>query len=154
MPEYLAPGVYVEERAGKKTIEGVSTSTAGFVGKTERGPTKGLPLLVTNFGEFQRAFGGFIPRTEEDSGEKLGQHGHLPLAVKQFFDNGGKRAFICRVFKHHDATKPDEDTRELELKRGVFARLRANAGIGIQKVGVTTLRGFGYGNPAPPVGLF
>ena len=55
MPEYLAPGVYVEEvNTGPRPIEGVSTSTAGFVGETERGPTRptpghqlaGLPALV------------------------------------------------------------------------------------------------------------
>ena len=41
MPEYLAPGVYVEEvSTGPRPIEGVSTSTAGFVGETERGPTR------------------------------------------------------------------------------------------------------------------
>lgn len=39
MPEYLAPGVYVEEiQTGNKPIEGVSTSTTGLVGITERGP--------------------------------------------------------------------------------------------------------------------
>jgi phage tail sheath protein FI len=39
MPEYLAPDVYVEEiDSGSKTIEGVSTSTAGMVGVSERGP--------------------------------------------------------------------------------------------------------------------
>ena len=35
MPEYLAPGVYVEEiDTGTKPIEGVSTSTAGMLGVT------------------------------------------------------------------------------------------------------------------------
>ncbi len=38
MPEYLSPGVYVEEiEIGAKPIEGVSTSTVGFVGKAEKG---------------------------------------------------------------------------------------------------------------------
>ena len=47
MPEYLSPGVYVEEVAtGPRPIEGVSTSTAGFVGRTERGPTQ--PRLVAS----------------------------------------------------------------------------------------------------------
>ena len=32
MPEYLRPGVYVEERPAPETIEGVSTSTVGLVG--------------------------------------------------------------------------------------------------------------------------
>ena len=57
MPEYLAPGVYVEEvDTGAKPIEGVSTSTSGFVGVTERGPVN-VPILVTSNGEYQRWFG-------------------------------------------------------------------------------------------------
>ena len=45
MPEYLAPGVYVEEvDTGSKPIEGVSTSTAGMVGVTERGPVERADL--------------------------------------------------------------------------------------------------------------
>src|SRR3954468_5782609 len=68
MPEYLAPGVYVEEiDAGPKPIEGVSTSTAGAVGVTARGPTRGRrgpftgkPELVTSFAEFGRKFGGYL----------------------------------------------------------------------------------------------
>ena len=42
MPEYLAPGVYIEETSYRaKSIEGVSTSTAGFVGPARSGPTSG-----------------------------------------------------------------------------------------------------------------
>jgi hypothetical protein len=38
MPEYLAPGVYVEETSYRsKSIEGVSTSTGGFLGSIRRG---------------------------------------------------------------------------------------------------------------------
>jgi uncharacterized protein len=60
MPEYLAPGVYVEEiDTGSKPIEGVSTSTAGIVGVTERGPV-GVPMLTTSYGEFERIFGGLL----------------------------------------------------------------------------------------------
>ncbi len=41
MPEYLSPGVYVEEyEIGPRPIEGVGTSTAGFIGMTERGQLK------------------------------------------------------------------------------------------------------------------
>jgi len=58
MPEYLAPGVYTEEiDIGSKPIEGVSTSTAGFAGETERGPTS--PTLITGFTQFERIFGGY-----------------------------------------------------------------------------------------------
>ena len=50
MPEYLAPGVFVEEiDTGNKPIEGVSTSTTGVVGITERGPVD-VPILVTSYG--------------------------------------------------------------------------------------------------------
>jgi len=49
MPEYLSPGVYIEEfEIGARPIEGVSTSTAGFLGETERGTTKpNVDLAVT-----------------------------------------------------------------------------------------------------------
>jgi len=60
MPEYLAPGVYVEEvSSGAKPIEGVSTSTAGFVGLAERGPES--PQFITSWTEFQRIYGGYVP---------------------------------------------------------------------------------------------
>ncbi len=48
MPEYLAPGVYIEELStGPKPIEGVSTSTAAFLGRTEKGPIP--PRMVTSW---------------------------------------------------------------------------------------------------------
>ena len=60
MPEYLAPAVYIEEvDTGSKPIEGVSTSTAGMIGLTERGPVD-IPILVTSAGEFQRWFGQYL----------------------------------------------------------------------------------------------
>lgn len=38
MAEYLSPGVYVEEfESGMRPMEGVSTSTAGFIGLAEKG---------------------------------------------------------------------------------------------------------------------
>jgi phage tail sheath protein FI len=91
VPDYLAPGVYVEEILnGLHPIEGVSTSTAGFVGETGMGPS--APTLITSWAEFERVFGGFI------DGPPLNHpHPHLPYAVRGFFDNGGKRAFVARV---------------------------------------------------------
>ena len=96
MPEYLAPGVYVEETSFRaKSIEGVATSTAGFVGQARFGPIEGLPALVTGFEEFQRLFGdaenlllGGIPTAN-----------HLAHAVRLFFENGGKRVYVGRVFR-------------------------------------------------------
>ena len=64
MAEYLSPGVYVEEfDSGSKPMEGVGTSTAGFVGLAERGPIEGLPQLVTNFSDFKRKYGGILNET-------------------------------------------------------------------------------------------
>jgi hypothetical protein len=84
MPEYLSPGVYVEEtESGAKSVEGVSTSTAGFLGQTERGQLK--PQLVTDYNDFKRKYGGVV----DDS--------FLPQAVKGFFTNGGSRAFVGRI---------------------------------------------------------
>ena len=60
MPEYRAPGVYIEElQIGAKPIEGVSTSIAGFLGATERGPEN--PTLVTSLIDYTRIYGGYLP---------------------------------------------------------------------------------------------
>ena len=92
MPEYLAPGVYVEEvDTGAKPIEGVSTSTCAMVGVTERGPAD-VPVLVTSVGEFARWFGGQLRR-----GDDYGDHRFLPHAVEGFFTNGGKRVYVVRT---------------------------------------------------------
>jgi phage tail sheath protein FI len=95
MPEYLAPGVYVEETSFRaKSIEGVSTSTAGFVGQARFGPISGAPMLVTSFEEFVRHFG--------DSGDLVLADGlrinHLAHAVRLFFENGGRRVYVGRVY--------------------------------------------------------
>src|SRR4029434_10194165 len=90
MPEYLSPGVYVEEvDTGSKPIEGVATSTVGLLGITERGPV--APTLITSFSEYVRVFGRYV--TDR----------FLPYAVEGFFQNGGKRCFIMRVASRNAA---------------------------------------------------
>ena len=84
MSEYQSPGVYVEEvQSGSKSVEGVSTSTAGFLGQTERGPVE--PRLVTNYSDFERLYGA-SPKPS-----------NLDAAVDGFFKNGGSRCFIGRA---------------------------------------------------------
>lgn len=115
MAEYLSPGVYIEEvDRGPKPIEGVSTSTAGFVGVTQRGPVDGLPVLVTSFADFRRRFGGYLP-------ESWGDSRFLAYAVQGFFENGGERVYIKRV--------PGENALPsfLDIPDGIVTRLRQDA---------------------------
>lgn len=105
MPEYLAPGTYVEEVRGDVVpIQGVSTSTAGFVGPTERGPSQAM--LVTSWPEYLRWYGDV---TKPEAGV-------LPLSVRGFFANGGERVFIARV------TRSDATAAKLELQSDGDAR--------------------------------
>jgi hypothetical protein len=102
MPEYLSPGVYVEEyEIGPRPIEGVGTSTAGFLGMTERGQLK--PGFVTSYDEFERYYGGHIKGS------------FTAYAVEGFFNNGGQRCFIGRVVKGN----PKENIATLSLDGGV-----------------------------------
>ncbi len=92
MAEYLSPGVYVEEfDSGSVPMANVSTSTAGFIGVTEKGSQVGVPILVTNYASFRRIFGGNLSENE------FGEYRYLSYAVSQFFTNGGSRCYIKRV---------------------------------------------------------
>jgi phage tail sheath protein FI len=92
MPEYLAPGVYVEEvPSGNQPIEGVSTSTAGMVGVAQRGPVNQL-TFVSSFPDFVRKFGGYLDHRIYGT-----DRAKLPYAVEGFFANGGSRLFVTRV---------------------------------------------------------
>ena len=85
MPNYLSPGVYVEEvEAGSRPIEGVGTATAAFVGLAAAGPTN-APTLITNWAQFVNTFGDF----QEGS--------YLAHAVYGFFLNGGGSCYVVRV---------------------------------------------------------
>ena len=118
MPEYLAPGVYVEETSFRaKSIEGVSTSTTGFVGRTRRGPVFGItdtdtPELLTSFGDFERIYGGFD--------DIAGSTNYLAHAVRAYFDNGGRRLFVSRVAELPD---PGDEPAEAALYKLLRERL-------------------------------
>lgn len=124
MAEYLHPGVYVEEYdSGAVPMQGVSTSTAGFIGLAERGPVVGQPQLVTSFADYKRMYGGYL------SEAKYGASRYLPYAVEQFFLNGGSRAYIMRVAA--DGSKCAEATA------GALKIVAANAGQWGDKIRVT-----------------
>jgi phage tail sheath protein FI len=53
MPQYLSPGVYVEEvDSGSRPIEGVGTAVAAFVGLATQGPFN-TPTLISNWTQFR-----------------------------------------------------------------------------------------------------
>jgi hypothetical protein len=60
------------------------TGVAAFVGRTLKGPVN-RAVAIASFGEFQQLFGG------------LWQPSTLAYAVEQFFENGGRHAFVVRV---------------------------------------------------------
>ncbi len=99
MPEYLSPGVYVEEvDRGAKPIEGAGTAMPVFVGFTEKAEVedridgeilitdvRGKAQLVTNWSQFVQTFGEFV------------EGALLPYAVYGYFQNGGSRCYVISV---------------------------------------------------------
>jgi phage tail sheath protein FI len=107
MPEYLAPGVFVEETSFRsKSIEGVGTSVVALVGPTRTGPLRGVPEVLTSYAEYERIFG-------DAADLEIGAGGSAVLnysahAARAFFDNGGKQLFVARVVAGVNGIGPDE----------------------------------------------
>ena len=82
------PGVYIEELpSGVRTITGVATSIAAFVGYTSRGLDHKAEHVLS-FADFERKFGG------------LAKDSPVSYAVQHFFDNGGAEGWVVRVPKN------------------------------------------------------
>ena len=106
MPEYLSPGVYMEEvDRGTRPIEAVGTAVAAFVGFTEKAEeaTNGgapvsllnQPTLMTNWSQYVRSFGGFI------------EGAFLPDSVYGYFQNGGSRCYVVSLKTLGKSADPD-----------------------------------------------
>jgi len=138
MPQYLAPDVYVEEvDSGNKPIEGVSTSFTGFVGMTQRGPSSGLPQLVTSYSEFKNLYGSYF-----DFGPTFAGHNTLPFAVDGFFTNLGSVLYISRVLA------PGAAKATTTALGGLVTRLTQDTSIAValqKQVRPATLRGIEVG---------
>jgi hypothetical protein len=94
MPEYLSPGVYIEEiNSGPRPIEGVGTACAAFVGFAPWGPVR-EPVLVTNWSQFVEQFGAV-----DASGRRNPYYpdAYLAHSVAGYFANGGGRCYVVRV---------------------------------------------------------
>lgn len=124
------PGVYVNQiTPAPGPIQGVSTSTAAFVGITETGPTeigadgKGPAnhpdgvFVVTNFAAFKRLFGVDTKNgTPNDPGFL-----YLANAVFGFFNNGGTRAYVTRVAP--GSAQPPNIKGEMKKAAGAYMPL-------------------------------
>lgn len=112
MPNYLTPGVYIEEiPSGSKPIEGVATSVTALVGAASRGPI-GEAILIQSFDDYQQHFGPIA-----DKNDALG------LAVNAFYLNGGGSAYVARLV---NAGAP-VTAASLILKKGQAHRLVVTA---------------------------
>jgi phage tail sheath protein FI len=96
MPEYLAPGVYVEEVSYRsKSIEGVGTTTTGFVGPTRYGPLYDPPEPLTSLSEFERTYGDGQQLNFADAGAV---DNYMWQAARAFFEEGGRLLYVKRLF--------------------------------------------------------
>ncbi len=129
MAEYLSPGVYVEEFDNSSTpIQGISTSTAGFIGLAEKGRAVGAPVAVRSPADFTRKFGGYLQENE------FGEYRYLAYAVQNFFANGGSRAYVMRV------VPPDAETAKsvsVEGQEGIIEFKAKNPGSWGNSISVT-----------------
>jgi phage tail sheath protein FI len=96
MPEYLSPGVYIEEVSYRaKSIEALGTTTTGFVGPTRYGPVD-IPLdVITSIGEFERSYGD---RQMMQFDGPLTTNNYMWHAARAFFEQGGTLLYVSRVF--------------------------------------------------------
>jgi len=100
------PGVYIEEvPSGVRTITGVATSIAAFVGRARRGPVDEA-VTINGFADFERIYGG------------LWAESSLGFAVRDFFLNGGSQAIIVRVYLRDTAGGAPEPRSTLSIGAG------------------------------------
>jgi phage tail sheath protein FI len=91
------PGVYVEEvPSSVRTVVGVATSIAAFVGLAARGPVN-RPVTINSYSDFERIFGG------------LSLDSPMSYAVRDFYLNGGSQAVIVRLFRPFFATSAERE---------------------------------------------
>ena len=89
------PGVYIQEvPSGVRTITGVSTSIALFIGMTQRGPIDTAVNLLS-FADYERSFGSDTTVSETTD------------QVRQFFLNGGRQAYVIRIAANEQAAAAD-----------------------------------------------
>lgn len=82
---YSRPGVYVSEGTFATTAtSGTATVAAGFIGTAARGPV--VPTKITSWTSYKALYGDIENAYD------------LPYAVYHFFANGGRTAYVSRVY--------------------------------------------------------
>jgi phage tail sheath protein FI len=103
MPNYFAPGVYVEEVPPvARPIAGVGTSTAAFIGVADRldAALVGKPTKFTSWGEFSTFIKG-AGATDTTPIFTVANR-TLALAIFGFFNNGGTTCYVVPVAQAAD----------------------------------------------------
>ncbi len=135
MPQYLSPGVYVEEQRGTPPIIGVGTSTAAFIGVVDTAPTNpdgkafampfkpGRPLDPNNIVAADRYTLAAVTtptlitswdQFKNNFGDIQAGNKILAHAVYGFFNNGGTRCWVTRINDLTNATQVGDALKKLE----------------------------------------
>jgi uncharacterized protein len=98
MPEYVTPGVFVDETPlYPPSITGVATSTCAFVGPTLAGPVGRVSETLSSFADYTASYGGMDKLVFAGDANALYSRNYMAHAVQAFFDNGGARLHVVRV---------------------------------------------------------
>jgi uncharacterized protein len=138
MPQYIAPGAFVEEvPPHAPAIQGVETATTGFVGACRYGPVDGVPVLLTSLAGFERLYGDGRPLAF-DADDAAGGTNFLWHAVRSFFEQGGRRLHVARVYQ---APSGGGDGRARGLAGGLRLAARHPGAMGQLRVTLTLALG-------------
>jgi phage tail sheath protein FI len=101
------PGIYLEEvPSGARTIVGVPTSIAAFIGRALRGPVE-KPVSISRFADYEQIFGG------------LDLDSPMSFAVRDFYLNGGRDAVIVRLFRPSEKRGNANDKNWFEIQPAI-----------------------------------
>ncbi|MGW8392267.1 phage tail sheath family protein [Pseudoduganella sp. HUAS MS19] len=110
------PGVYIQEvPSGVRTVTGVATSIAAFIGWAPKGPVDRAGLVLS-WPDYFRQYGGMDKRSL------------LGYAVSHFFANGGQQAYIVRLATLDSDTAADNAVAA-SVTLGELTVTAANPGI-------------------------
>ena len=125
MPDYLYPGVYVEEvSSGSKPIESVATAIAAIIGNTYGG-AENEPVFISSFKDYVDNFG-----QTAGSADMVGNY------VQAFYNNGGGSAYVisANVVKKAKVSLHDTDGKEiLEISADDFGKESGDITISLSK---------------------